>query len=189
MKSNSKSSAPCFTSNEAWPHSSVKALCGLSYTCFTGTRVLGQSGETGSKFLKLYARTHEKQPKVFGSLFHIKWDLALVSGPSVGRVIPASQELGYWGNLGKRVRIPKIMCKDTWKVIQSLQLLVSRQMRPGLTLVSKPSVDRAIPVLQVLGYWDNLGKLDPNPPNHMQGHLKSNPKSSAHCFTSNETLL
>ena len=112
------------------PYSSVKVLCGLSYTCFTGTRVLGQSGETGSKFLKSYARTHEKQPKVFGSSFHIKWDFTLVSGPSVGRVIPASQELGYWGNLGKRVRMPKIMCKDIWKVIQSLQLLVSRQMRP-----------------------------------------------------------
>ena len=111
----------------------------------------------------------------------------LVSRPSVGRIIPVSQVLRYWGNLGKlgpnpqimwkartqviqslqflvshqiirpyssvrrthglnytcftgtRVlgkfwgnwaQIPQIMCRDTWKVIQSLQLLVSHQMRP-----------------------------------------------------------
>ena len=56
-------------------------------------------------------------------------------------------------------------------------------------LVSRPSVGPIIPVSQVLRYWDNLGKLGPNTPNHVQGHMKSNPKSSAPCFTSNETLL
>ena len=56
-------------------------------------------------------------------------------------------------------------------------------------LVSRPSVGRIIPVSQVLRYWGNLGKLGPNTPNHVQGHMKSNPKSSAPCFTSNETLL
>ena len=35
----------------------------------------------------------------------------------------------------------------------------------------------------------NLGKLGPNTPNNMQGHMKSNPKSSASYFPSNETLL
>ena len=56
-------------------------------------------------------------------------------------------------------------------------------------LVSRPSVDRITPVSQVLRYWGNLGKLGPNTPNHVQGHMKSNPKSSAPCFTSSETLL
>ena len=37
-----------------------------------------------------------------------------------------------------------------------------------------------IPVSQVLGYWGNLGKLGPNTPNHAQGHMKSNPKSSVY---------
>ena len=46
-----------------------------------------------------------------------------------------------------------------------------------------------ISVSQVLRYWSNLGKLGPNTPNHVQGHLKSNPKSSAPCYTSNGTLL
>ena len=35
-----------------------------------------------------------------------------------------------------------------------------------------------IPVSQVLGYWDNLGKLGPNTLNHVQRHTKSNPKDS-----------
>ena len=56
-------------------------------------------------------------------------------------------------------------------------------------LVSRPSVGRIIPVSQVLRYWGNLGKLGPNTPNHVQGHMKSNPKSSALCFTSKQTLL
>ena len=31
-----------------------------SYTCFTGTRVLGQLGEIGPEYLKSPAGTHEK---------------------------------------------------------------------------------------------------------------------------------
>ena len=46
-----------------------------------------------------------------------------------------------------------------------------------------------IPVSQVLGYWGNLGKLDQNTPNYVQGHTESNPKFSGSYFTSNETLL
>ena len=56
-------------------------------------------------------------------------------------------------------------------------------------LVSRPSVGLIIPVSQVVRYWGNLGKLGSNTPNDVQGHMKSNPKSSATCFTSNETLL
>ena len=114
------------------PYSSVRALCGSSYTGFTGTWVLGQFGEIRPEYPKSCAGTHEKNSKVFSSLFHIKWDLTLVSGPSV-----------------------------SW----------------------------AIAVSQVLGYWGNLGKLGPNTPYYVQEHMKSNPKSSAPCFTSNETLL
>ena len=55
--------------------------------------------------------------------------------------------------------------------------------------MSELSVDRAIPVSEVLGYWGNLGKLGPNTPNHVQGHIKSNSKSSDSYFTSNKTLL
>ena len=58
-----------------------------------------------------------------------------------------------------------------------------------LALVSRPSVGQIIPVSHVLEYWGNLEKLVPNTPNHKQGHMKNNPKSSAPCFTSNEALL
>ena len=76
-------------------YSSVRVLCGLSYTCFTDTRVLGQFGETGPEYPKLQAGTHEKSSKVFRSLFHIKWDLTLVPRLSVEWVIPVSHVLGY----------------------------------------------------------------------------------------------
>ena len=56
-------------------------------------------------------------------------------------------------------------------------------------LVSRPFVGSVIPVLQVLRHWGNSGKLGSNTPDHVQGHMKINPKSSAPCFTSNETLL
>ena len=38
-------------------------------------------------------------------------------------------------------------------------------------------------------YWGNLGKLDPNIPNYAKRHTKSNPKTSAPHWTSNEVLL
>ena len=79
------------------------------------------------------------------------------------------------------------MCRDTWKVIQSLQLLVSHQMRPYSSVSAL--CDWAIPVSQVIGYWGNLGKLGPNTPNHVPGHTKSNSKSSDSYYTSNETLV
>ena len=88
-------------SHQMRPYSSVRALCGSSYTGFTGTWVLGQFGEIRPEYPKSCAGTHEKNSKVFSSLFHIKWDLTLVLGPSLGRAIPVSQVLKYWGNLGK----------------------------------------------------------------------------------------
>ena len=56
-------------------------------------------------------------------------------------------------------------------------------------LVFRLSVGGIIPVSQVLRYWGNLGKLGLNTPNHIQGNMKSNSKSSDPYFTSNETLL
>ena len=94
MKDNSKSSAPCFTSN-------VRALCGLSYTCFSDTQILRHFWESGPKYSKSRAGTHEKESKIFRSLCYIKWDLTLLSKPSVEWVIPVSQVLRFWGNLGK----------------------------------------------------------------------------------------
>ena len=46
-----------------------------------------------------------------------------------------------------------------------------------------------MPVSQVFGYWDNLGKLGLNSPNHAQRDMKSNPKTSVPYLTSNEVLL
>ena len=49
-----------------------------------------------------------------------------------------------------------------------------------IAIVSRPILSGAI---RRRGNWQG-----PNNPNHVQGHLKSNPKSSSPNFTSNETL-
>ena len=99
--------------------------------------------------------------------------------------------LGSWalGQFGvKRPKYPYVKYKVTQKEIQSLQLLISHQMRPYASAQALGG-SNYIPVSQVLRYCGNLGKLGPNTPNHMQGHMKSNTKSSALCFTTNQTLL
>ena len=48
-------------------------------------------------------------------------------------------------------------------------------------------MDEAIPVSQVLECWGSLGQLGPNTPNHVQGYMKSNSKSSDPYFISDET--
>ena len=57
-ESNPKSSALCFRSLA--PYSSAVALCRLSFTYFTSNWALGQFGETGPKYPKSCAGTHEK---------------------------------------------------------------------------------------------------------------------------------
>ena len=45
------------------PHSSVKGLSRVSYTCFTGTRVLEQLGEIGPKYPNHAQRHMKSNPK------------------------------------------------------------------------------------------------------------------------------
>ena len=42
------------------PYSSVKSLCGLSYTCFPDDCVLGKLGETGPEYNKSCTGTQKK---------------------------------------------------------------------------------------------------------------------------------
>ena len=117
-------------SHQMRSYSSAKIIWRLSYTCFGGTWVFLKGKVTNTP--KSSTQSQEKKSKVFNSLFHIIWDLKLVSRPFVGQRIPVSQVLSYCGNV--------------WKL--------------GL-----------------------------NTPNNVQGHMENNPKFSAPCFTSNQTLL
>ena len=117
-------------SHQMRSYSSAKIIWRLSYTCFGGTWVFLKGKVTNTP--KSSTQSQEKKSKAFNSLFHIIWDLKLVSRPFVGQLIPVSQVLSYCGNV--------------WKL--------------GL-----------------------------NTPNNVQGHMENNPKFSAPCFTSNETLL
>ena len=80
------------------------------------------------------------------------------------------------------------MCRDTWKAIQSKVFSYLFHIKWDVTLVSRASVGWVIPVSQVLRYWGSLGKLGSNTPNHIQGHTKRNPKTSAPHLTSSEVL-
>ena len=111
-----------------------------------------------------------------------------MSGPSVGKTVPVSQVLGYWGQLRETgPKYPK-SCEETHekesKFFRSLF-----HVKWGLILVSRLSVGWVIPVSWVLRYLGNLGRLGPNTPNHAQGHTKNNPKSSAPQLASDEVLL
>ena len=73
MKSNPKQSLQLLISHQMILYSSVKkSLCGFSYTCFSGTQVLWQFGETGPEYPKSCTKTHEKESKDFSSSFNIK---------------------------------------------------------------------------------------------------------------------
>ena len=49
------------------PYSSVKALCWMSYTCFTGTRVLGQFGGNWTRKNPNHAQGHMKDNPKFST--------------------------------------------------------------------------------------------------------------------------
>ena len=113
-------------SHQLRSYSSTNIIWWLSYTCFLGTWTLGQFGGKSPNTPKSSTGSHKKKLKVFSSLFHIRWDLTLVfrSSDLFHRYLGIGAISENWN------RIPQIMCKDTWKIIQSLQLLVWHQMGP-----------------------------------------------------------
>ena len=130
---------------------------------------------------------HKKKSRVFNSLFHIKWDLTLVSRPSVGRIIPVSQVLRYWDNLGK-------LHPNTPNHVQGHMKSNTKSSAPCFT--SNETLLQCQDPLWVELYlfhrYLGIGAIwgnGPKYPNHVQGHMKSNTKSSAPCFTTVETLL
>ena len=58
-----------------------------------------------------------------------------------------------------------------------------------LRVMPRPAKDWVIAVFWVVGIREIWEKRAQTPPNHVQSHMKSNAKSSASYFTSNETLL
>ena len=96
-----------------------------------------------------------------------------------------NQLLLQFGETGLKTR--KTCAHESWKVIQSLQHLTSDQRRPYYSVISLCGL--SCTCFSGLRYWGNLGKLHPNTLYHVQGHAKSNPKTSAPYSTLNETLL
>ena len=67
MKSDPKQSLQLLISHQMRLYSSAKGLCGLNYSCFSGTQVLGQFRETGPKYPKSCTKTYEEKSKDFSS--------------------------------------------------------------------------------------------------------------------------
>ena len=80
---------------------SVKALRGLSYTCFTGTWVIEAIQGNWAQIPKIMCRATGKFYLGLQLHIHIKWGLTLVSKPSESRVMHVSQVFGDCDNLGK----------------------------------------------------------------------------------------
>ena len=63
-------------------------------------------GEKGPNTPKSSTKSHKKKLKVFNSLFHIKLDLTLVLGPSVGQAVytclTGTRVLGPFGEIGPK---------------------------------------------------------------------------------------
>ena len=86
----------------------------------------------------------------------------------------------------KHPKCPYVMYRVTQKIIQSLQLLISHQMRPYPNVKAfYGSNDTCFTGTQ---YWTNFEKFGPNTLSHLQGQPNSNPNSSFPHFSSNETL-
>ena len=108
---------------------------------------------------------------------HLKIELYLLFGV-----------VGHQGNLGEKGPNTPISSTKSPKIkIQSLQLLILHQMRPHISVQDLCGSNyTCFTGTQLLGH---IGETGPEYPNHEQGHMKSNQKSSAPCFTQNLTLL
>ena len=114
-------------------------------------------------------------------LFATLWDLTLVELYLFHRYSGIGAIRGNWA------WIPQITCRDTWKVIQSLQILILHELRPFSSvrallwgefyLFHRYSGIGAI--------WGNLAWI----PQIMCRDTKSNPEFSVLHFTLNEVLL
>ena len=60
-------------SHQMKPYSSVKTICGSSYTCFSILGELGEVGEIGPNYHRSWAPIHRKSFIVLNSTFHFKW--------------------------------------------------------------------------------------------------------------------
>ena len=120
-----------WSSTEIKPYFFVKVIWGSSYTCSMDIWAFGKFQETGLKYSKIMCRDTWKvtqslqlhishQMKLYPSV-KVSWRLNFTCFTCIWALWP-SEKTGP--------KYPKIMCSDTHKVIQSLQLHISHQVRP-----------------------------------------------------------
>ena len=147
------------------PYSSVKALSGSSYTCFTGTQVLGQFAGTGPIYSKSCGEWHMKSnPKSSAPYFTLNETLPWCQGPRWVEFILVSQVLRYWGNLGKLAsNTPNEVRGHTHKVIQSFQNHILHWMRSYSSVKAILGlIYTCFKVVEVLGQFGETGSQCPN---------------------------
>ena len=98
---------------------------------FYGSRAFGQIWETGAKCPKIMCKDTRRVIKTLQ--LHISHQMRLCPSVKVSWRLPFTCFTCIWalwssGEPGPKY--PQIMCRDTRKVIQSLQLHISHQVRP-----------------------------------------------------------
>ena len=114
-----------------------------------------------AKIPKSCSGTHEKWSIVFSSTYHINWGLTfMLSSPDVW-VMPVLWTLWQFWETG-----PKIMSRDTQKVIQILFTLL---IKLSFNLFSRLTY---VLVSWVFVHWGNFDKVDRNTPKSFVGTWK-----------------
>ena len=121
MKSNPKQSLQLI-SHQMRLYSSVRGLCGLSYTCFSGPRVLEQFGKLGPNTPN-HAQGHTKRnPKTPAPHLTSNEVLLLCQSHLMVQLYLFYGYLSIRAMWENRAQIPhQIIWSDTWKVMQQLE--------------------------------------------------------------------
>ena len=115
-------------SHQMTPYPSFKVIWGSFVTEYLGH--WGNLGRldpyTSNQSMRVI---HRKPLKVFNSTFHVKWGLTQVQKLFEGGVIPVLVYLGIKASQSSKEN-SQIKGMDTQKVIQSVKLNISNQMKP-----------------------------------------------------------
>ena len=121
------------------------------------------------------------------SAFQIKWSLTQAQSPSGGQIISVLVYLRIDASRTSWPQVPQITSTNIWKVIQSVKLRISHEMKAYSSI--KTIWGLSYNCVSVFWNWGKSGKWDPNTPNHACRYTEDHPKSWTPHFTSNKALL
>ena len=142
-------------------YSGVNAMQGLSSTCFWGIAGISRNEAQIPHIPVCSTPNFTYQTKSYLNVNAI-W------------VLPVLVYLGHYSKLGKLCPLPQIMGMDTQKVVQSVKLHISHQMKPYSSV--KAIWRLSYTCASVFGHSGKSGKLGPNTPNYEHQYIDSHSK-------------